>query len=76
MPALAARFLAAAACAFHFFSMAFTPFLNWARSARVWGLLGVPAIRIVVRPFFVVWLTWIIMASAPLGVGLPRCARL
>ena len=44
MPALAARFLAAAACAFHFFSMAFTPFLNWARRARVWALLGVAAV--------------------------------
>ena len=54
---MAALFLAALACAFHFFSMAFTPYLNCARRARVCALLGVAAIRIVVRPFLVVWLT-------------------
>jgi hypothetical protein len=37
--------------------MAFTPFLNCARRTRVWALLGVAAIRMVVRPFVVVWLT-------------------
>jgi hypothetical protein len=42
--------------------MALTPFLNCARSARVWALLGVAANRMVVRPFVVVWVTLIIMA--------------
>jgi hypothetical protein len=71
---LAAFFLAAAACAFHFFSRAFTPFLNCARSARVWALLGVAANRMVVRPFVVDWVTLIIMASGSFWCPL-RCAR-